>query len=72
VHFLAPLNLTDFHDMRRMASDLLVVEKEKRIVAFLLVFREGSDYDSENYQWFSRRFSHGKRRFYYVRKTRCQ
>jgi predicted GNAT superfamily acetyltransferase len=34
-----------------------VIEQGRRVVAFLLAFREGANYDSVNYQWFSRRYA---------------
>ena len=40
----------------------VALDEEGRIVAFLLAFREGADYDSPNYLWFAERYP----RFLYV------
>ena len=39
-----------------------VVEDGGQVVAFLLAFREGAQYDSINYQWFASRYE----RFLYI------
>jgi predicted GNAT superfamily acetyltransferase len=39
-----------------------VAEREGEVVGFLLAFREGADYDSPNYGWFTERYP----RFLYV------
>ena len=44
------------------ACYLRVIERDGRIVAFLMGFREGSGYDSPNYIWFNKRFD----KFHYV------
>ena len=44
------------------ACYLRVVEHGGAVIAFLMGFREGTDYDSPNYIWFCERFAH----FHYV------
>lgn len=41
----------------RQAAYFRVVESGKDIVAFLVGFAPGAEYDSENYRWFCRRYS---------------
>lgn len=62
VHFLSPLDEPRLALLRSQASCLRVLEREGRVVAFLLAFREGSTYDSPNYRWFAERFD----RFMYI------
>jgi predicted GNAT superfamily acetyltransferase len=45
-----------------MAAYHRVVVEAETVVAFLLAFREGADYDSPNYRWFLSRYP----RFLYV------
>lgn len=53
VHFLSPMDL-DRLSILDQSSDLhKVVEVDEKVVAFLLAFRENTDYDSVNYQWFN-------------------
>ena len=40
----------------------VAVDDDGRVVAFLLAFREGADYDSPNYLWFAERYP----RFLYI------
>jgi predicted GNAT superfamily acetyltransferase len=56
VHFLSPLDAQRLVHLNAQAAYHRVVEKEGRVVAFLLAFREGCDYDSPNYQWFARQY----------------
>jgi len=56
VQFLSPLNAERLAYLSTQAAYHRVVENEGRVVAFLLAFREGCDYDSPNYQWFTRRY----------------
>jgi predicted GNAT superfamily acetyltransferase len=61
-------DLTSPLDARRLAllaaqaACLRVAEDDGRVLAFLLAFREGADYDSPNYLWFGERYP----RFLYV------
>lgn len=58
VHFLSPLDRQRLGRLHEQASLHLVGERDGEIAAFLLAFREGSDYDSVNYRWFSERYQH--------------
>lgn len=62
VAFLSPLELDDLRCLHAQASWHRVVEIEGEVAAFLLVLREGADYASPNYRWFSANFP----RFLYV------
>ena len=62
VHFLSPLDATRLRHLHAHAAYHRVVEREKKIAAFLLAFREGADYDSPNYGWFAQNFP----RFLYI------
>ncbi len=52
VQFLSPLDTTRLAALHSASSYHRVVEIDDQVAAFLLVFREGADYDSPNYQWF--------------------
>ena len=56
VHFLSPLSGDQLANLHRQAAYHRVVERHGRIAAFLLVLREGADYDSPNYRWFAQRY----------------
>jgi predicted GNAT superfamily acetyltransferase len=58
VHFLSPLSLRRLAHLHEQAALPVAVEWSGHVVGFLLAFREGADYDSVNYQWFSRRYDH--------------
>ena len=63
--FVAVLSPLDGERLARLHAQAVlhrVIEQDGRIAAFLLAFREGADYDSPNYQWFSQRHA----RFLYV------
>ena len=62
VHFLSPLDRARLIDLDARAALHQVLESGGRVVAFILAFREGADYDSVNYRWFSARYE----RFLYV------
>jgi hypothetical protein len=62
VHFLSPLDAPRLAQLHREAALHLVACCGGEIAAFLLAFREGAHYDSENYRWFAARYS----RFLYV------
>ncbi|MDL2293133.1 GNAT family N-acetyltransferase [Ruminococcaceae bacterium OttesenSCG-928-D13] len=56
VHFLAPMDealLTTLHGQSALTA---VIEEDERVAAFMILLREGQDYDSENYRWFSARY----------------
>jgi uncharacterized protein len=56
VHFLSPMDGPRLARLVRAACYFRVAEAEKTVVAFLLAFRKGADYDSPNFQWFNQRF----------------
>lgn len=61
-HFLSPLDGERLARLHGQAALHRVVEEEGRVLAFLLAFREGADYDSVNYRWFLRHYP----RFLYI------
>jgi len=62
VSVLSPLDGERLARLHAQAALHRVIEQDGRIEAFLLVFREGTDYDSPNYRWFVQRHA----RFLYV------
>ncbi len=62
VSVLAPMDLARLEALDAGASYHRVVEEHARVLAFLLVFREGASYDSPNYRWFAARYP----RFLYI------
>jgi predicted GNAT superfamily acetyltransferase len=62
VAVLSPLDDTRLARLHAQAALHRVIEQDGRIEAFLLVLREGADYDSPNYRWFAQRHA----RFLYV------
>lgn len=56
VDFLSPLTRERLENLHAQAACHRVIEIDRQIVAFLLAFREGADYDSPNYAWFSRHY----------------
>ena len=56
VHFLSPLDIRSLAHLHVQAAYHKVIEVDGRVAAFLLAFREGADYDSPNYAWFSERY----------------
>lgn len=61
-HFLSPMDENLLVKLHGQSALALVVEENRTVVAFVLVMREGQNYDSENYRWFSQRYS----KFLYV------
>ena len=57
VHFLSPLDALRLRHLHAQAAYHRVVQREGRIGAFLLAFREGAGYDSPNYRWFAQRYA---------------
>lgn len=55
VHFLSPLDAQSLLRLHAQAAWHRVVEIDGAVAAFLLVLREGADYDSPNYRWFAAR-----------------
>jgi predicted GNAT superfamily acetyltransferase len=60
--FLSPMDADRLQHLHGMAAYHRVVEVQGDVVAFLLAFREGRDYDSPNYRWFGERYP----RFLYI------
>lgn len=56
VHFLSPMDGPRLSSLAKTACYFRVAEVEKTVVAFLLAFRKGAEYDSPNFQWFNQRF----------------
>ena len=56
VHFLSPLDDARLRRLHAQAAYHRVVEIDDAVAAFLLVLREGADYDSPNYLWFAQRY----------------
>lgn len=62
-HFLSPLDASRLASLHEQADQhRLAITGDGKIAAFLLAFREGSGYDSVNYQWFAAR----RDRFFYI------
>lgn len=62
VDLTSPLSLARLGRMHALAAYHRVAISGREVQAFLLVFREGADYDSENYRWFCQRLD----RFLYI------
>jgi len=56
LRFLSPLDRPRLAHLDSEAALHQVMELDGRILAFVLVFREGADYDSINYRWFVDRY----------------
>jgi predicted GNAT superfamily acetyltransferase len=56
VQYLSPLDKNRLEKLHKEASLSMVATLNGSIVAFCLGFREGADYDSLNYLWFSKRY----------------
>jgi predicted GNAT superfamily acetyltransferase len=59
---MSPMDAGRLAQLSAMAAYLRVVEDERGVAAFLLVFPQGAAYDSPNYRWFAERYP----RFLYV------
>ena len=57
VHFLSHLSSRRLEHLHNQAAYRKIVEVDSRVQAFLLAFRQGADYDSPNYVWFSQRYA---------------
>jgi predicted GNAT superfamily acetyltransferase len=62
VDVLSPLDGERLARLHAQAALHRVIERDGRIEAFVLVFRENANYDSPNYRWFDERHA----RFLYV------
>jgi predicted GNAT superfamily acetyltransferase len=61
-HFLSPLSLPRLESLCAQAWYCRVIALEDAVQrylvqGFIIVLREGAEYDSPNYQWFSRRYA---------------
>ena len=54
--YLSPMPEARLERLHGWASYHRVIERDAKVVAFLLAFREGAGYDSPNYRWFSERY----------------
>ena len=54
--FLSPLDRARLQHLHRQAAYHRVAIIDGAVAAFLLVLREGADYDSPNYCWFAERY----------------
>lgn len=55
VSVLSPMDQERFAQLHSQASQLLVASNpQQEVLAFLMGFKKGKDYDSPNYQWFSK------------------
>ena len=62
VQFLSPLSARRLARLHAASALHCVAEQDGCVIAFLLAFREGADYDSVNYAWFAQRYP----RFLYI------
>jgi uncharacterized protein len=62
VRFLSPLDAARLQHLHTQAAYHRVVEHDGQVAAFLLGLREGADYDSPNYRWFTQQYP----RFLYI------
>ena len=52
VEMLSPLDETILTEMESISEIFNVYEKDGKVAGFIIVFKEGCDYWSDNYQWF--------------------
>ena len=57
VHFLSPMDQARLLALDAEAAWHHVVEREGEVSGFVLAFREGANYDSINYRWFTERYA---------------
>jgi len=60
---LAPLDQDRLHRLREWADRADAIEVDGTFAGFVITFRPGRAYDSENYRWFSEQFGDD---FYYL------
>jgi len=56
VHFLSPLTLARLQSLHADSAYHRVVDVDGKVAGFLLAFREGTNYDSSNYVWFTKSY----------------
>ena len=65
VDMLAPMDEARLRELHELADRFDVLDVDGAFAGFVMTFGPGSSYDSENYQWFTRRHQrHGS--FYYL------
>ncbi|NLK64619.1 MAG: GNAT family N-acetyltransferase [Tissierellia bacterium] len=57
VHFLSPLSKERLTHLHQQSEILKVIEVDGLVEAFVLALREGKDYDSVNYIWFTKNYN---------------
>lgn len=57
VHYLSPLGPDRLAHLHAVSAYSKVIEEGGRIAAFILALRNGADYDSPNYVWFSHHYN---------------
>ena len=55
--YLSPMSAARLAQLHAWAAYHRVIELGAEVVAFLVAFREGADYDSPNYRWFKERYA---------------
>jgi predicted GNAT superfamily acetyltransferase len=63
VEYLSPLDAERLVWLIGLADRAEVVDVDGEVAGFVVTFAPGSDYDSENYRWFTERYGD---RFYYL------
>jgi predicted GNAT superfamily acetyltransferase len=63
VEYLSPLDAERLAWLVGLADRAEVVDVDGEVAGFVVTFAPGSDYDSENYRWFTERYGD---RFYYL------
>lgn len=58
VHFLSPLTNDKLESIISQSEMVNVIEADGRVEAFVLTLKEGKEYDSVNYLWFSNHYDH--------------
>ena len=62
VHFLSPMAMEKLEHLRSQSEILSVIEVDGIVEAFVLTLRQGKEYDSLTYRWFSEHYD----RFLYI------
>ena len=64
VKMLAPMDELRLRLLHDVAHQFAVIDVDSTFGGFVVTFAPGTDYDSENYRWFTER--HGEHGFYYL------
>ena len=62
VELLSPMDEEKLRRASELTELFQVIEKDGKVCAFQMIYREGTDYWSDNYKWFSERYD----KFLYV------